>query len=179
MAARRASPSQGDIDRTKLERGPMAGWARAVCGAILAAALLLLPAVASTSRAASPAPANCPSTIDVETYFDIRDRVLACFGDDDVTFTAFRADPEGLGGLSAYAVEPKWLDTWTVLGGQYYLLADDTQVAPGFYGGPYMTVAVPPNLEATFKKLDGKWVSVTGHFDDPAAQSCRVITFGH
>lgn len=101
----------------------------------------------------------------------LNERALYCYGGHSLTVTAFDVAPEGLGGAVPYAVSPGWLDTW--LGAGAYLSGSDIDAAPGAPAGPFLQVSVPPRLVARFTALHGRWVTVTLHFDDPAARGCH------
>jgi hypothetical protein len=131
---------------------------------------------------------DCPPIATMKTIVSLRDRpgplaaaydepmlneqALACFGARQLTILAFRAAPEGLGGAVSYAVEPSWLDTWQE--GRFFVALSDKEIEPGFVEGPFLAVAVPPDLQDQFAALAGRWISMTGHFDDPAAGTCRL-----
>jgi hypothetical protein len=102
----------------------------------------------------------------------LNERALECLGSTELTFVGFRAAPEGLGGAYAYAVEPAWFDTWNDT--RSFLALTGTEVEPGFVTGPFLAVAVAPDLQNRFDGMSGTWVSVRGHFDDAAAGTCRL-----
>jgi hypothetical protein len=94
---------------------------------------------------------------------------LACYHDSELTFVAFVAAPEGLGGVDEFLVEPLWL-----FARGHWLAVDDSKAPEGFFFGPFLSVAVPPAGDATFADLSGRWVEVHGHFSDGAAATCSV-----
>jgi len=96
---------------------------------------------------------------------------LACVGDQEVSFVAFRANPEGLGGVVEYTVEPAWLGS---LLPDQYLAPSAHADSDGILTGPFMAVAVAPEVREAFDALAGRWVVVKGHFDDPAARTCHL-----
>jgi hypothetical protein len=102
-------------------------------------------------------------------YGHYAEAALACYGNSDLQFTAFVAAPEGLGGVVDYVIEPAWL-----VSRGHWLAVDDSIEPEGFYSGPFLPLAVPPAQEAVFDNLGGSWVVVSGHFADPAAETCRV-----
>jgi len=101
----------------------------------------------------------------------LNERALECFGSDELSFPAFVASPEGLGGTVAYVITPAWLDTWNA-SGLYYLASSDREAAPGSPNGPFFQVAVPPESRSAFDARRGMWATITGRFDAPAANSC-------
>lgn len=107
----------------------------------------------------------------------LNELAAACYGRTDLTITAFRTGPEGLGGIVPYYLSPAWLDTW--LSSAHFLAATDLEAAPGAPAGPFLAIAVPPSLETRFAALAGRWATATLHFDDPAAVDCRVAAPGY
>lgn len=152
------------------------------------------PPTATPAASASPLPtpgqvAACPTgPVTLETLIGLRDdlgplsrrygntldrlneRALECFGSATLSFVAFVASPQGLGGTVAFSLAPAWLDT--AHSGERFLAASDREAAPGAPYGPFLAVAVPPGLRPAFDAQRGKWVTVGGQFDAPAARSC-------
>ena len=133
--------------------------------------------------ACSPPIATLQTLLSFGTYFDgplaarygepaLNEGALACFGKAELTVVAFRTSPEGQGGAYAYQVAPAWMDTWQQT--RWFLSPTNAEIAPGFGAGPFLAVAVPPDLQARFDGLAGQWVSVRGQFDDDAAATCRL-----
>lgn len=105
-------------------------------------------------------------------YGTYGERARACFDDQELRLTGFVARPEGLGGVDEFTIEPTWFVS------RAHSLAATSTVDPDIGPvGPFMAVAVPPALEATFSGFEGRWVDVAGHFNDPAASTC-VVTMG-
>ena len=92
------------------------------------------------------------------------ERALACFGDRTLRFTAYVRDPGDVGWTYAYGLEPAWFR------GTAFFVAASADLAPGT--GPITALAIPPGLGDLQPAHVGHWVTVTGHFDDPAAQTC-------
>ncbi len=93
-----------------------------------------------------------------------------CFGDRTLTVTGYVADCGGCGGASAETGEPSWLIS--PLGYSAFWLNPAFIQADTGYGGfgvdidPAHPVSVPPV---------NTHVALTGHFDDPAASTCRLV----
>jgi hypothetical protein len=90
-----------------------------------------------------------------------------CFGGQSMTFRAW-SGPCRACGQSTPIQEPGWLGTWS----------EQTLVLSPLAGdGPTRTALVHPSLGIDGDALNlhwrNRWVEVTGHFDDPAAASCR------
>lgn len=123
------------------------------------------PAVAP-SGACPPPPATIAELGAMEAA-----TAAACFSRKDLVLSASVGSCGGCGGTTPYTWIPDWL------GGMYaplYLASEDmTSASDG--GGypawpdPARRLSIPP---------EGTAVVVTGHFDDPAAPSCRVVPTG-
>lgn len=142
---------------------------------------------ASPTAAPSPSPTaligvgGCPTPpVDVATTRDLvhAGKAVKCFGTTPITFRAYVPTTDGLGGVSGSKMTPAWLaDDWMGVILQPMPLAEQDQNA-------WLVVRVPPSLgrcsitdEAAptcpfGPHLDG-YVMVTGHFDDPAAATCK------
>jgi hypothetical protein len=126
----------------------------------------------SPSAMASPNPAvGClAAPPDVEALIEFqdgtRDDPAGCFGDAPLTF-----DASWTGGGVAdcpMAPEPAWLACSAFSLG---LVGETRKV-----GAPALFVAVDPSLSSLPDA--GTDVSITGHFDDPAAQTCHETVLG-
>jgi hypothetical protein len=147
-------------------------------------ALIILSVGPLSPPATATWPVGCPPLpVDAATLIRLRDP-RACYGRTSLTFDVFVPRTEGLGGV-APPVLPAWLDPWA--GGFLQATGDLSGPAPGYGQGPFLGVAVPPALGAchvTYEEdpacplaphLNG-WVRVSGHYDDPAALTCRVAS---
>ena len=95
-----------------------------------------------------------------------------CWGDTEISVSGFVAGPEGIGGTRSYRIEPLWIADMG------HWLSTNNRVDPDSGPvGPFFPVAVPPEMVARFTRLDGQWVRVSGHFHDPAAETC-ALTMG-
>jgi hypothetical protein len=99
------------------------------------------------------------------------DRLIACFGDADIVVTGYLAPPEGIGGL-ANGITPAWLGEWSGLP----VVLHGTSIPADTCGNAdvcrWMFLFAPhPGL---LPLTPARWVSVTGHFDDPVAATCRA-----
>jgi hypothetical protein len=143
------------------------------------------PAITPSPTPAPTDAAGCP--ILPTDLAAIRDtakagRAIACFGHRSLTFRAFVPTIEDLGGVSGYRQTPTWIaDPWTGVILQPAPLPDVDQTA-------WLVVRVAPALGTCSitairdaacpfgAHLDG-YVTLTGHFDDAAAQQCRSRAF--
>jgi hypothetical protein len=114
-----------------------------------------------------PAPEECGPPPRDAIEFAVLDRVLAaaCLGDQSITIRAWAARCEGCYGSGDGTYETEWLMGLTRE--QLYLspVKDDS-------GGWWSPSPIHPSLEYD-ASWAGKWLEVTGHFDDPAASECR------
>lgn len=127
---------------------------------------------------AFPTPADCPTepvTIKAIVGLDPRDRA-ACFGSRTLSFRAWVVDPgEGYGGTCP-PTTPRWLHPCVL---PDWLLAE--RKTRNANAEEEHHVIDPPKLLDALKspgakgdlKGVGRWVEVTGHFEDPAAATCR------
>lgn len=88
-----------------------------------------------------------------------------CFGGESLTVRGWVPDLVGFDGCCLSDSEPEWLNgpfptTWLTSGE-----VDDRRTLPLY---------VPPGVEASSLTLH-RWVEVTGHFHDAAAEQCRSI----
>ena len=113
-----------------------------------------------------------PLTLEFDpTYGVYAEHAVLCFGDIPIELDAFVASPEGLGGVVAFTIEPTWMTSLA-----WFVAVDDSVTDEGFAAGPFMPVAVPPELEAGFIEARGRWVRLRGHFGDQVARTCRVVS---
>lgn len=101
---------------------------------------------------------------------------LICFGDDEITLTAYwpelPPDP-GLGG-TCRAIEDKVDVAWLMCQfGEINVTARETD---NFSNGLRLTVN--PQSDAVMPRR-GQWLRISGHFDDPAARGCGEVAEGY
>jgi hypothetical protein len=86
---------------------------------------------------------------------------LACFGRSELTFRAWKPSTEGLCGCG----EGLWLQFEGVHMSPLQAVFGSTR-----------DLAVAPRPSVTPQKMpDNVWLSITGHFDDPAAAGCTYV----
>ncbi len=144
---------------------------------------------AGVSPTVAPSPSStgatgidgCPTPpVDLATTRDLvrAGKAVKCFGSRSLTFRAYVPTTEGLGGVSGWKMTPAWLaDDWMGAILQPKPLTEQDQDA-------WLIARVPPSLGRCAitdegapacpfgQHLDG-YVAVTGHFDDPAAATCK------
>jgi hypothetical protein len=98
------------------------------------------------------------------------ERAAACYGERPLTFRAFVAEPEGLGGTSTFLIEPAWIASPT-----FAVQPSGELLGPPAFGvGPFLLIGVRPDEGDPMLRFRGSWVMVTGHFEDAAAETCRA-----
>ncbi len=105
-------------------------------------------------------------------------KAVTCFGSSALSFRAYVVRTDGLGGTSGWKMTPAWLaDDWmgAILQPKALAEVDDkawfiVRVAPAL-GRCAITDAGA--TDCPFGSHLGDYVRVTGHFDDPAAGTCR------
>jgi hypothetical protein len=159
-------------------------------GSTLSVALVLVACAApsgSSSPGASPSgsaqpegePDRTPSAecitppVDLLTLINQTDPV-ACYGDTELTV---EAEPMGVGAIDCGGVEPAWFgcSAWVAL--QPIVMG---RISTGFVlaattGPPAllsMFAAIHPETAVVPNDIYGEQLRITGHFDDPAAQTC-------
>jgi hypothetical protein len=116
-------------------------------------------------------PATCPAVpVALDDLAKIPARTaVACFGDRDLSFRAWIVDPgEGYGGTCP-AFSPAWIQECVL---PDFLLA--TARTTDTNGAVLHGMRSPSATGATTGV--GRWVRVTGHYDDPVSSSCRGVT---
>ena len=122
---------------------------------------------------ADPCPTADPTNVQVLLDMAATDPLTGgaawplCFGRRELTFRAYVHDCGGCGGVSTYEARPAWL--LDSLGYAAFWL--DTK--PG-HGATPLAVQVDPTHTVRTPR-SGAHVRITGHFDDPAATSCRLV----
>ena len=155
---------------------------RVIVAVALAGATHVSSPASATASAVCPPPGPLADIIAVDAahpgplteqfrpvYGVYAEGAASCWPGTEIGLTGHVSDPEGLGGVSSFTIEPSWL-----VSRAHSLSVTDAVDADSGPVGPFLPVAVPPDLEAEFTALAGRWVSVTGHFDDAIAQTCVV-----
>lgn len=99
----------------------------------------------------------------------MNERALACFGGREIRLAAFVNDPSGLGGTQAYRITPTWITNPSLI-----VFGSAREIQPGFGDGPFFFISTRPTGADAQTRYARQWVSIRGHFDDPAAQSCKA-----
>ncbi|MDF2731776.1 MAG: hypothetical protein K0S92_401 [Desertimonas sp.] len=158
---------------------------RVILAVALAGAIHVSSPASGTASAVCPPPGPLADIIAVDAanpgplteqfrpvYGVYAEGAASCWPGSEIGLTGHGSNPEGLGGVSSFTIEPSWLVSRV-----HFLSVTDAVDAEAGPVGPFLPVAVPPDLEAEFTTLAGRWVRVTGHFDDAIAETC-VVTEG-
>jgi hypothetical protein len=166
--------------------GPL-GWA--AIPLVLVVGLLLADGQAPPPAAAATSPCRAGSRITLAdllyttadyagpltgTFGDamapmlMSDLALECYGDRTLRFTAWVRDPGVVGWEHLFGLKPDWFRSAKGL-----FVSVAAEPPPGVTA--LVALAVPPALGDLQAKHVGHWVTVTGHFDDPAARTCVAI----
>jgi len=115
--------------------------------------------------APNPTADECGEPPDDAIGFHLLERALAiiCFGDRPITFRAWSSPCEVCYGVPVGTSTPDWLAAPTE--NQLYL-------SPIEGGHAFTSVVLAPSVRSD-PAWTSAWLEVTGHFDDPAAASCR------
>ncbi len=97
----------------------------------------------------------------------INERGLACFGRRELVISAFVNEPDGIGGTSNFAITPRW-----IVSGNLIVFGSAREVSPGFGDGSFFFVSARPSAGDLQHRYARRWVTIRGHFDDPASASC-------
>ena len=97
----------------------------------------------------------------------VSELALDCYGGRTLRFTAWVRDPGVVGWENLYGVAPRWFRS-----AQGLFVTSRAEAPPGT--SPLLVLAVPPALGDLQAKHVGRWVTVTGHFDDAAAATCTA-----
>lgn len=139
-------------------------WHQAADGSWVPEADPLLAAVPD------PSPADCGAPPRDAVDFVVLDRTEAavCLGSAEVTFRAWSVPCNCDYGEPTGHNQPAWLAEPTV---------DQLYLSPIEGSSSWTQVILAPTLSAEASWTD-HWVELTGHFDDPAALSCRWLPQG-
>jgi len=126
------------------------------------------------------APARTPSAECINPPLDLLTLInqtepAACYGDVPITIDA---EVVPIGAIDCAPIAPAWMGcaAWVKLQPLAaharttgFVLAK-TSGPPGL---PWMFAAIHPEFALTAQDIEGRQLRITGHFDDPAAQTCR------
>ena len=137
----------------------------------------------STGNGNTPTPSEPAATPSAECINPPRDLVTlinqtepaACYGDTPITV---EAEVVGIGAIDCAPIEPAWMgcSAWVGLqpiAGQAATTGIVLAATTGPRGPSQMFAAIHPETALEASDIIGRMLRVTGHYDDPAAQTCR------
>ena len=90
--------------------------------------------------------------------------------------TGYLAPPWGIGGLSN-GVTPSWLGEWAGLESVLWVKPHPAEGCPTDQDCVWSYLFAPDS--AAIQLTPDRWVTVTGHFDDPRSLTCRATGTGY
>jgi hypothetical protein len=131
----------------------------------LASAPLVPPAPQVPGGACAPAPTTVQQLVDIGFV-----KAAACYSNQSLTLQGYSSNCGGCGGLAQALLTPDWMGA-AYSYGAWYLSVEKTQP-----GGPGTRIGVNLLPAAHLSPPgEGVPVTVTGHFNDPASQDCRIV----
>jgi hypothetical protein len=131
----------------------------------LASAPLVPPAPQVPDGACPPAPTTVQQLADVGFV-----KAAACYGNQSLTLQGYSSGCGGCGGIPAALLTPDWMSA-AYSYGAWYISPQNTKTTPD---GTRLAVNLLPAADLT-PPGEGVPVTVTGHFNDPASQDCRIV----
>jgi hypothetical protein len=137
------------------------------------------PRATASSDSPPGAPAGTPSAKCINPPVDLLTLInqtnpVACYGDTEITV---EAEPIGIGAIDCAALEPAWFRCWSWVALQPIVVGKGTSgfvlaATTGPPALPSMFATIHPETALSSVDIIGERLRVTGHFDDPAAQTC-------
>jgi hypothetical protein len=130
------------------------------------------PASAVPSSSSSSSAQACTETVTLELLVAVEPaRRLECFGDTEITFKGFRTEVFGAGGCPGDQIAGEdWLRP---------CVEEGILIAPALGRADGLLVHLHPGSGLAIDTVPvGVQLTVTGHFDDPAAHDCRLLVNG-
>lgn len=100
---------------------------------------------------------------------------VACYGDTPITVDA---EVVGVGAIDCAPIEPAWMGCAALVALQPIAVQAGTTgfvlaATTGPNAPPQLFAAIHPETALEASQITGRPLRITGHFDDPAAQTCR------
>ncbi|TMB52077.1 MAG: hypothetical protein E6J50_02800 [Chloroflexi bacterium] len=131
----------------------------------LVSAPLVPPAPQVPGGACPPAPTTVQQLVDIGSV-----KAAACYGTQSLTLQGFSSNCGGCGGTGLPQMKPDWMSgaygygAWYISPQDTKTTVEATRIAVNLLPSAHLT---PPG--------EGAPVIVTGHFNDAAAQECRIV----
>lgn len=133
------------------------------------------PSASNPTPSAGPTSCPPPATVDVlggwSPDWPLAD-VVRCVGSRPLTVVGYFAPPWGIGG-TGNGLAPVWLADWAGLPSVLWLRPRPTTGCISATDCIWMFVFAPE--PGALPLAPDRWVTVTGHFDDPAAPTCHWV----
>jgi hypothetical protein len=140
----------------------------------------IAPATPTADGSLPSQPQRTPSAECINPPLDLLSLInqtdpVACYGDTPITVDA---EVVAVGAIDCAPMVPAWMacGAWVALqpiapqpGAAGFVFARTS----GPSGLPQMFVAIHPETNLEWSDIMGRQLRITGHFDDPAAQTCR------
>jgi hypothetical protein len=133
----------------------------------LASAPLVPPAPQVPAGACAPAPTTVQQLADIGFV-----KAAACYGNQSLTLQGYSSACGGCGGIPDARLTPDWMAAAYGYGAWYISPQRITPTGP--QEGTRLPVNLLPSAHLT-PPGEGVPVTVTGHFNDPASQDCRIV----
>ena len=134
---------------------------------VATAAPLVPPPPQVPAGACPPAPTTVQQLVDIGPA-----KAAACFGNQSLTLKGYSSNCGGCGGTGLPRLTPDWMSAAYTYGA-WYISPKDTRATPE---GMRLAVNLLPSAHLA-PPAEGVPVLVTGHLNDPASQTCRIVPF--
>ena len=131
----------------------------------VASAPLVPPAPQVPSGTCPPAPTTVQQLADIGFA-----KAAVCYGNQSLTLQGYSSGCGGCGGSPDARLTPDWMAA-AYSYGAWYISPQNTATTPA---GTRLAVNLLPSAHLT-PPGEGVRVTVTGHFNDPASQDCRIV----
>ncbi len=146
-----------------------------------ASTVTAIPSAASATASASASPSGAAdrckfphtvSVLDDSGYGLPKEEVLACLGRSDVKVTGWLAGPWNMR-RNPNGVAPAWLGEWLGVGRILWLKPHPANDEICYASAGCVWMFLHSSNPSALPLSPDRWVTVTGHYDDPAAATCR------
>jgi hypothetical protein len=133
----------------------------------LGSAPLVPPAPQVPGGSCPPAPTTVQQLADIGFV-----KAAACYGNQSLTLQGYSSGCGGCGGVFYAQLTPDWMAAaYNYSSGAWYISPQNTATTPE---GTRLVVNLLPSAHLT-PPGEGVPATVTGHFNDPASQDCRIV----
>jgi hypothetical protein len=133
----------------------------------LASAPLVPPAPEVPGGTCPPEPTTVQQLADIGFV-----KAAACYGNQSLTLQGYSSNCGGCGGAGLPRLTPDWMSAAYGYGA-WYISPQNTKTTPE---GTRLAVNLLPSADLA-PPGEGVPVTITGHFNDPASQDCRIVPY--